>query len=121
MVHRSLPVVHWLVLPLMQWSTDPDHSFVQVQTHGQMHVHAGCSRSYSPAALPAGPRVEGDAYEGSSVPSSPSPVPRAPVSPESGLFSSPSPHRRSCVVRKRERLPHLPDPPRPSPRGDGAA
>ncbi|GGY21247.1 hypothetical protein GCM10010384_30040 [Streptomyces djakartensis] len=31
----------------MQWSTDPDHSPVHVQMHGQMHVHARWSRGYS--------------------------------------------------------------------------
>lgn len=40
-------MVHWLVWPLVQWSTDPDHSPVHVQMHGQMHVHAGWSRGYS--------------------------------------------------------------------------
>ncbi|RDD89502.1 hypothetical protein DVZ84_11075 [Streptomyces parvulus] len=47
MVHRSLPGVHWLMWPLMQWSTDPDHNPVHVPMHEQMHVHARCSRGYS--------------------------------------------------------------------------
>ncbi|QFI43472.1 hypothetical protein FQ762_17635 [Streptomyces coelicolor A3(2)] len=39
--------MHWLMWPLMQWSTDPDHNPVHVQMHEQMHVHARCSCGYS--------------------------------------------------------------------------
>ncbi|MCI3152870.1 hypothetical protein ELQ39_14075 [Streptomyces sp. GB4-14] len=39
--------MHWLVWPLMQWSTDPDHSSVHVHMHERMHVHEGCRGGYS--------------------------------------------------------------------------
>src|SRR5690606_27431290 len=44
------PLVHWLVWPLMQWSTDRKHSFVHVQMHEQMHVHAERSCDHVPMA-----------------------------------------------------------------------
>ncbi|KAA0935793.1 hypothetical protein FGF04_17475 [Streptomyces apricus] len=44
MVHRLRLLLP--ALPLMQWSTAPDHSCLHMQMHGQMHVHGGWSPDY---------------------------------------------------------------------------
>ncbi|TXS26617.1 hypothetical protein EAO74_10840 [Streptomyces sp. gb1(2016)] len=36
----------------VQVSTSSDHSCVHMPMHEQMHVHAGCARDYSFAAVP---------------------------------------------------------------------